>query len=124
MIPYIILQAYNETATVDESGWMGNNTNVSVESVSDFIGRTGSYVIGTDPSNPAAGAVLTGLLVGFLALNVVGTARAGVVGGAVAAVAVVAVLSDSLSLAPTWLYPVVLMLVGFMAAVAYIRWIR
>lgn len=121
MTPTTLLQVYNETATVDESGWMGDNTNVSAESVADFVGRVGSYVVGSDPSNPAAGAVLTGLLVGFLALNIVGTARAGVVGGAVAAVAVIALLSDSLALAPTWLYPVALMIVGVIAAVVYNR---
>lgn len=112
---------YENNTTVDNSTWMHNATDVTLANVTKFVGRTSSYVIGTNPNDPAANAAFSAIVVGGLVIGVLGRSRAGVVGGATAGVTTLAVLSESAGLAPSWLYPAALLLIGLLGAAVYIR---
>lgn len=114
-------ELYENNTSVDNSTWMHNATDVTLSNVTKFVGRTSSYVIGSNPGDPAANAAFSGIVIGGLVIGILGRSRAGVVAGAVAGVSTLAVLSESTGLAPSWMYPAALLLIGVLGAAVYIR---
>lgn len=112
----------NSTETPANGTWMDNRTGVTLDNSTAFLARFGGFIIGD--TGGSVGSILTSFVVGGLVVAMLGTTRVGLVAGGVAAMATGAVLSEGAQLAPRWVFAVAVMLIGFIAAVVYLRMIR
>ena len=116
---------YNDSnSDIDQDGWMDGATTPTFSNTTHYLSLVGTFVVGEDPSNPASGPVVGGLVFGLVAVGATGTSRTGLVGGGVVAVFSAAALSQGANLAPSWVYGLVMMLVAFIGASLYIGMIR
>jgi hypothetical protein len=118
---------YDNTTGGDEytpQDWSGGHDDPTLEAVLYYASLLGTFVVGTHPSASGAGPVISGLLIGSVALARVGPTRPGLVAGGVVAVAAAAVLSQGAGLLPVWVYGVAMLAVGFVAAAVYIKALR
>ena len=113
-----------ESAEVDDQSWVAGVEDMTSGNVGRMLGRVGAFVIGEDPNDPVTGPLMAGIVFGFFAVGILGTSRAGLVGGGTLGVATAAVLSQSAGVAPTWVYGVVMIIVGLVASSIYIRMLR
>jgi hypothetical protein len=114
----------DESADIDDQSWVAGVEDMTSGNVGQMLGRVGSFVIGEDPNDPVIGPLTAGIIFGFFAVGILGTSRTGLVGGGTLGVATAAVLSQSAGVAPTWVYGVVMVLVGLVASSIYIRMLR
>jgi hypothetical protein len=114
----------NETATANDDDWTDDRSTVDLVNVSHYVSRVGTFVVGSDPGDPGAGPLLTGLLALGLSLATLGTSRAGVVASGAAGIVVVAALADGAGLLPGWLYGVAVLTVALLGAGIYTRLLR
>ena len=114
----------NESADIDDQSWVAGAEDMTSGNVGRMLGRVGAFVIGEDPNDPVTGPLMAGIVFGFFAVGILGTSRAGLVGGGTLGVATAAVLSQSAGVAPTWVYGVVMIIVGLVASSIYIRMLR
>jgi len=118
-------EPYNNT-TVDPNAdsWMDGIGPPSIESFAQMLSRIGAFVVGTDPSDPGLGPLLTALMVGGVVLGLVGTSRSGAVASATVGVTTLAVLTLGAGMVPTWLYGSVVVILGLMATAVFLRLVR
>jgi hypothetical protein len=122
-IPGVLAQAstptpiYDGARTPDQDGWIGNRTNSSIDNVANMATRVSTYFIG---GSGGASAMLTGLLVGLAFVGHLGPTRGGIAVGAITAVMGAAIFAE-VGLAETWVYPIVLMIIGLVLAKVYFR---
>lgn len=112
----------NTTPDVDNESWLSGNENLTINSFGVMLTRIGTFVIGDTDSG--AGPFFTGLLVAGLLAGIVGPSRVGLVAGGMLGVVTAAALSGPIAIGPTWVYGVVVMLVGFLTAIVYLRMMR
>jgi len=118
-------QPYNNSdANVTHDEWTDGHEEVTIQNVSHYISRVGTFIIGSDPNDPGAGPLFTGLLVAGFGILVMGTSQAGLVASGTMAVIVVAVLSAGTGLLPPWLYGVIVLMIAFVGGVIYVRAVR
>lgn len=118
---YAVTPIYNSSNTsVSNSSWMAGRTDPTIDNVSTFITRVGTFVIGDSSSDSGAGPLIVGLLVGMSIIGYMGTSRSGIVAGGTVGVIAAATLTK-VSLAPGWIFGVVIMLTGLVLAIAYLR---
>lgn len=112
----------NQSTAVNNASWMANHSDPTLQNATFHLVRFVSFVIGT--GDPAPGGVgLTGPL--MLTLTLMGAflgtlvnTRTGMVGGGVLAVMAIAAFS-TVGMAPSWLYVVLLFVLGLiLSAVA------
>jgi len=108
----------NETGA---DGWVTFDTPITFADMGELLGRLGSFVIGTNPDDPAVGPLITGIFVMGMVVATTGSSRSGVVGGVVLGVATVAVLAQGLALAPAWVYGAVVFVIGIIGAALLIQ---
>jgi len=111
----------NSTPDVDNETWF-QGEDVTINSFGVMLTRIGTFVIGDTDSG--AGPFFTGLLVAGLLVGIVGPSRVGIVAGGMLGTVTAAALAGPTAVGPTWVYGVVVMLVGFLTAVVYLRMVR
>lgn len=114
----------NTTPTVDNSSWIQGNENVTIDSFGTMLTRIGTFVIGDTESGD--GPLFTGLLVAGLIIGITGTSRVGMVAGGMLGVLTAAALTaeQGIGIGPPWLYGTIVMVLGLITAVVYIRMVR
>ncbi|MDR9411903.1 MAG: hypothetical protein RI531_04620 [Haloferacaceae archaeon] len=120
-------QPYNNSdANVTHDEWTDGHEDVTIQNVSHYFSRIGTFIIGDDPNDPGAGPLFTGLLVAGFGILVMGTSQAGLVASGTMAVIVVAALSApaGTGFLPPWLYGVIVLVIAFVAGVIYVRMVR
>jgi len=114
----------NNTSDVGADAWFAGYENVSLDSMVGMATRLGPFIIGTGGTIPGgvgyAGPIITGLVVAAVFLGSVAGTRMGSEGGSVIALVTAYGLIE-VGLAPEWLKVVILMLLGTVAAVVFIR---
>lgn len=113
---------YNGTNTdVNNESWTMNRTNVTLDNVTAYVTRVGTFVIGTETqSSSVAGSLLTGLLVFGFVITMLGSSSAGVVAGGAIGLATASALV-AVNIAPVWIYVVALAATGILITAIYIR---
>lgn len=118
-------QPYNTSdGNVSHGNWTDGHEDVTVENVSHYVSRVGTFVVGEDPDDPGAGPIVTGLIVGLVAVSAMGTSRSGLVASGTMAVVVAGVLSTQAMMLPKWLYGAILLLISLVAGILYVRSLR
>lgn len=114
----------DDNASVANESWLGNRTDPTLQNVTYWTVRIGPWVIGDGAQAPGgvglAGSLILGLAVGGALLGPVSRANVGPVAGGVLAVTLVFGLTAA-ALAPAWLLPVGLFVVGLVLTVVIVR---
>lgn len=112
--------------TTGRENWTDGHQDVTLVNVTHYISRVGTFVVGNDPSDPGVGPIFVGLIVGAMALQLIGQSRSGLVASGTMAVVTIAALSApaGAGLLPRWLYGSVVMLIALVAGVIYVRMMR
>jgi hypothetical protein len=114
----------DDNASVANESWLGNRTDPTLQNVTYWTVRIGPWLIGDGSQAPGgvglAGSLILGLAVGGALLGPVSRANVGPVAGGVLAVTLVFGLTAA-ALAPAWLLPVGLFVVGLVLTVVIVR---
>lgn len=115
---------YNDSNVThpDNTSWMEGNDKADIDGITTLVSRIGSFIIGSDASEPTAGPYMTGLVVGGIVVVSVGTSRVGIVGGGMAVILTAGVVARAPGVGPQWLYAVIMLLVGLVAGILYNRY--
>jgi hypothetical protein len=115
---------YENASNSTPSGWLKDRQDPTLVNVSAMVTRLGTFVVGTGGTTQGgggpAGVVVFGLTLIGVVLGVVRGSSVGSVGGPILLIAAAAVIV-SVGLAPMWLYAVILLGVGIVAAAAILR---
>lgn len=114
----------NNSTVVDNSSWMAGHKKATLDTVINLITRIGPYLIGSGYSAQGGIGFAGNLIMGILVFGVfVGASMGtniGSVGGSVLAIAFAAALM-TVGLMPQWLFAVILIGLGTVAAIVLIR---
>ena len=110
----------NSTTEIGNASWMEDREDPTLGNTSHFISRIATTILGSGDLGAGANALLSGLLVSGLFVGAIGRSRTGVVGGATMGILVAAGLTAA-GYAPTWVYGVLLAVVGIIVATVLIR---
>jgi len=128
MAPFAAAQAEepysNETVDAEEDQWMEGVDAPSVESVAHMLSRVGTFVVGSDPSDPGLAPLISSIVVVGVVLGAVGTTRAGVVASGVMGITTLSVLSIGGGLLPEWIYGTAVIALAVMAVSVINRFLR
>jgi len=116
----------NSSGSADSGAWLAGMEDASLEDILELSVRVGPFVIGTGSAQGgvgSAGVLLTGALVGGIVVSTGIRGRVGPVGGAVLAVVTTFVFAE-VAIGPSWLYAVVLFMVGLITTVVLVRALR
>lgn len=113
----------NSSSNVSTNGWLPGE-NATLDNLGDLLVRTGPYLIGTGDMDPSGtgfqGLLLTGLLMTGALLGSIAILPVGAAGGSVLAV-VVGYGMTSIGFAPSWFRTMLLFGVGVIVSVAFVR---
>jgi len=112
--------------TTGREHWTDGHDEVTLENVTHYVSRVGTFVVGNDPTDPGIGPIFVGLIVGAMSIQLIGQSRPGLVASGTMAVLTVAALSApaGTALLPRWLYGTAVLLMALIAGVIYIRMMR
>ncbi|WP_136602219.1 hypothetical protein [Salinigranum halophilum] len=117
---------YNNSTSTPDGNWTDDHGDVTLTNVSHYVSRVSSFVVGNDPADAGVGAIFMGVVVGAISVSALGTSRAGLVASGTMTVLVTATLAAPLGAGfmPSWLFGVVVALIGLVAGVIFIRMLR
>ncbi len=107
---------YNATDVQDQDEWMVGLEDATLDDLVALLLRVPAFVL----IGSGSGELVAGLLVCGFVIGTVGTNRIGFVGGGVAGVLTLIAIA-SVGAGPEWIETAVLMLVGLVLAVVYLR---
>jgi hypothetical protein len=115
----------DETAEVDNRSWTYGHRAPTLANVTHYLTRVGTFIVGNEPAQGGgyAGPLILMLVFGGGILGSIAGTGVGPIGGAVLLVTGSAGLVG-INLAPVWLYPVVIIIVGGIATMITLRAIR
>lgn len=119
---------YNETNTsVANESWMDGRSTWSFDNGVNYLTRISTFLIGSGHAAAggagSAGALVTGIaVIGAFGGMMVGSGVGAVAGGVLGVATTIGVIE--IGLAPSWLYAVVLFLIGGIATTAFVRSVR
>jgi hypothetical protein len=115
----------NETASVDNETWLEGRREPTLANVTHLLTRVGGFVIGDAPAQGGgyAGPMITAIVLGGAIMGAVAGTGVGIVGGGVLLVTGFFGLV-SLAVAPVWLYPVAIFVVGGIVSMIVLRSLR
>jgi hypothetical protein len=115
----------NDTADVDNETWLEGRREPTLANVTHLLTRVGGFVIGDAPAQGGgyAGPMITAIVLGGAIMGAVAGTGVGIVGGGVLLVTGFFGLV-SLAVAPVWLYPVAIFVVGGIVSMIVLRSLR
>lgn len=119
---------YNETNTPSTTtdSWLSGLTDASLDDILTLAVRIGSFIIGDGAAQGgvgSAGALMTGLLVAGVMGSIGIRSGAGASGGVVIGIAAGSVFV-AVGIGATWVYPIILFVVGLLVAAVFLRILR
>lgn len=115
----------NETDDVDNESWMSGREDATLENVTHFATRFGTFVIGNDAdsTDSASSSLVLGLIILGAMIGATAGAGVGLVGGGILAIASLFGII-AIDLAPEWFFAVALFLVGVLLSAVAKRQLR
>lgn len=114
----------DDNASVENDSWSANRTDPTLANVTYWVVTGGGWIVGTGDVAPGGagltGSLVLGLVVGGVLLGPVSRERVGPVAGGVLLVTALFGISAA-ALAPSWLWAVVLFIVGLLFTVVIDR---
>lgn len=107
---------YNTTGTGGEADWLAGLEDANLDDIAALVARIPAFIL----LGSGGGEVITGVLVAGAVIGAVGVNRAGfIAGGLTGTVVTMAIVATGT--APAWLDAAVMMLVGLLLAVVFMR---
>lgn len=118
---------YNETTPeTGTDSWLSGLTDASLDDILTLAVRIGGFIIGDGTAQGgvgSAGALMTGLLVAGVMGGIGIRSGAGASGGVVIGIAAGSVFV-TVGIGATWVYPIILFVVGLLVAAVFLRILR
>jgi len=119
---------YNQTDTPSTTtdSWLSGLTDASLDDILTLAVRIGGFIIGDGTAQGgvgSAGALMTGLLVAGVMGGIGIRSGAGASGGVVIGIAAGSVFV-TVGIGATWVYPIILFVVGLLVAAVFLRILR